>query len=380
MQTTNRATILIVDDTVDILKVVVELLKDEYTLKVADSPKKALTLIDSGIKLDLILLDIMMPDIDGFEVYRIIKQNSVYKDTPIIFLTALDNQTDMLKGFELGAVDYITKPFMPQVLKARVKTHIGLKLLQDELAKDLLQKEALLCKQSRMATLGEMFENIIHQWKQPLSVINMSCANIKFSYDNNDEANRELLETIDMIDESALYLIQTIDDFRDFARDSLEMEILNIKDLFEKTINILSFRLSKTDVNIINNIEPTQIRTYRNYLIQVMLNIINNSLDAFENSSTLKNITATSLIKDDILIVNICDSAGGIKMENINSIFDKYTTTKDKEDSGLGLYICKQIMQLRVGGDIKAYNIKDGVCMELSIPLLKQTEEIKDLE
>lgn len=380
MKTINRATILVVDDTVDILKVVVELLKDEYTLKVADSPKKALTLIDSGIKLDLILLDIMMPDIDGFEVYHIIKQNSAYKDTPIIFLTALDNQTDMLKGFDLGAVDYITKPFMPQVLKARVKTHIGLKLLQDELAKDLLQKEALLCKQSRMATLGEMFENIIHQWKQPLSVINMSCANIKFSYDYQDETNKELLDTIDMIDESALYLIQTIDDFRDFARDSLEMEVLNIKDLLEKTINILSFRLSKTDVNIINNIESTQIRTYRNYLIQVMLNIINNSLDAFEKLNITKTITANSLIKDDILIVSICDNAGGIKIKDINSIFDKYTTTKDKEDSGLGLYICKQIMQLRVGGDIKAYNTQDGACMELSIPLLKQTEEIKDLE
>lgn len=189
-----KPTILVVDDTADILKVVMELLKEEYSLKIADSPKKALNLLETKPLIDLILLDVMMPDIDGFEVCKRIKQNPFYRDIPIIFLTALADETEIIKGFEAGAIDYITKPFMPQVLRARVKTHIGLKTLKDKLANDLLEKEMLLCKQSKMATLGEMFENVTHQWKQPLSTINMSCANIKFSYNNGESVDSELLE------------------------------------------------------------------------------------------------------------------------------------------------------------------------------------------
>lgn len=374
-QVEKKPTILVVDDTADILRVVMELLKEEYSLKIADSPKKALNLLETKPDIDLILLDVMMPEIDGFEVCKKIKQNHFYRDVPVIFLTALADETEIIKGFEAGAIDYITKPFMPQVLKARVKTHIGLKILKDKMASDLLEKEMLLCKQSKMATLGEMFENVTHQWKQPLSTINMSCANIKFSYNDGDSVDSELLETVDVIDESALYLIQTIDDFRDFAKDSSEKEILNIHDLFSKTLTILSFRLSKTEIDIQNNIEEFEFRTYKNYVMQVFINILNNSIDALEKSQTLKIIKATSSLQEDKILVTICDNAGGIKLDNINAIFDKYTTTKNHEDSGLGLYICKQIMQKRLNGDIRAYNTDIGVCIELNIPILQDKEE-----
>lgn len=112
-QIEKKPTILVVDDTADILRVVMELLKEEYSLKIADSPKKALNLLETKPDIDLILLDIMMPEIDGFEVCKKIKQNPFYRDVPIIFLTALADEAQIIKGFEAGAIDYITKPFMP---------------------------------------------------------------------------------------------------------------------------------------------------------------------------------------------------------------------------------------------------------------------------
>nr|WP_321266286.1 hybrid sensor histidine kinase/response regulator [uncultured Sulfurimonas sp.] len=368
-----KSSILVVDDTPDILSLIMELLKDKYNLKLANSPKKALNLLKSKPDIDLILLDIMMPEIDGYEMCKIIKSDQAYSQTPIIFLTALEKVSDIVKGFECGAVDYITKPFIPEVLKARVKTHVELKKLHDSMLKDLKAKEEMLFKKSKMAILGEMFENVTHQWKQPLSTINMSCSALQMDIEFDEIDSDEFSNTIDTISTEATYLSQTIDDFRDFARDDIEKESFDLKNAFAQSTKILSQKLEKTSVEIINEIENIKYRSYKNLLTQVLISIVNNSIDALiQTQKKQRWIKAKSFISENEVIITICDNANGIKIDNLDSIFNKYITTKDDEESGIGLYMCQQIIQNKYDGKISAYNTQEGACFELCLPIVNE--------
>ena len=135
-----KQTILIVDDSPDNLDVLTGILKESYKIKAAINGKVALKIANGTKKPDMILLDIMMPDMDGYQVCAELKANPVTQDIPVIFVTAKTEVTDEQKGFELGAVDYITKPVSPPLVKARVKTHLALYDQQRELASQVRQR------------------------------------------------------------------------------------------------------------------------------------------------------------------------------------------------------------------------------------------------
>src|SRR6516165_5819122 len=122
----DRKLVLIVDDTPTNIAVVSGVLKDSFRVKIATNAEKALAIANSADKPDLILLDVMMPDMDGFEVCRKLKANPDTREIPIIFLTAKTDAVDEVKGFEVGAADYIHKPFSPPIVLARVKTQLAL--------------------------------------------------------------------------------------------------------------------------------------------------------------------------------------------------------------------------------------------------------------
>src|SRR5664279_1861141 len=138
-----RPTVLIVDDTPDNLSLRSGLLKDDYKVKVANNGEKALRIARSENPPDLILLDIMMPEMDGYEVCRRLKADSATQDIPVIFLTAKSQIDDEKMGLELGAVDYLTKPVSPPIVMARVKNHLALKAHADFLhdKNDFLETE-----------------------------------------------------------------------------------------------------------------------------------------------------------------------------------------------------------------------------------------------
>ena len=126
--TTNkeRATILIVDDTPDNIMLLSRLLKDKYNTKVANNGGTALRIANATPDIDVILLDVMMPGVDGYDTCRQLKANPATADIPVIFLTAKGQSTDMIAGMELGAADYLTKPVSPPILFARVATQVSL--------------------------------------------------------------------------------------------------------------------------------------------------------------------------------------------------------------------------------------------------------------
>lgn len=129
----NKAVILIVDDVPTNVQALALLLKEEYAVKVATSGARAVELAGQDPIPDLILLDVQMPEMNGYDVLKLLKENSDTTQIPIIFITGKDTVEDEEYGLELGAMDYITKPIRPSIVKARVKTHITLKQQYDQL-------------------------------------------------------------------------------------------------------------------------------------------------------------------------------------------------------------------------------------------------------
>jgi putative two-component system response regulator len=167
----DKRTILIVDDTAENLTLMNGLLKDEYRTKIANTGERALKIAADGAPPDLILLDIMMPNMDGYEVCRRLKSDAATKGIPVIFLTAKTEVEDEQKGFDVGAVDYITKPISPPIVMARVKTQLTLKAAADFLRDKNAYLETEVAKRTRevqviqdvsimaMASLAETRDN-----------------------------------------------------------------------------------------------------------------------------------------------------------------------------------------------------------------------------
>jgi response regulator RpfG family c-di-GMP phosphodiesterase len=155
----HKSTILVVDDTPENIEVLSEILTPDYTVKAAVRAEAALKIIASGEGIDLILLDVMMPGTDGYALCAKLKADPKTHDLPIIFVTSKSEVDDEAKGLRLGAVDYITKPFHPSIIKARVKTHVQLRRTQEELQK--LLKQTLSGSIKVMADVISLFDSEI---------------------------------------------------------------------------------------------------------------------------------------------------------------------------------------------------------------------------
>lgn len=369
----DKKTILVVDDAPQNIQVIVEILKKDYKVSVANSGEKALDLLDNGLVPDLILLDVIMPDMDGYEVCKILKDNKKFKYIPIIFVTILENEKDIIKGLELGAVDYVTKPVEPMVLKARVNTQLKLKEYQSELENDIKIKDELLIKQSKFSMLGEMFENITHQWKQPLSIISMDVNNIQLETELETLSKQELTRYLKDIGQTVQLLSTTIDDFKDFISIKTQKELFNLRSMTDKPANIINSKIKKFGIDIINNIDKDiVIHSYKNLILQVVMNIFNNALEQLVlNDIKNKQIKIGLNNQDENSITfYISDNAGGIDTDKLDKIFDKYYTTKEsKGGSGLGLFMSRMIIETKLQGLIKVENKGEGACFYIELPL-----------
>lgn len=365
-----KPSILVVDDLAQNSAIITQTLKNDYIVKIVDSGQKALAFLKEDKKVDLILLEALMPNMDGYTLCLILKQDIKFKDIPVIFLTVPENESEVIKGLELGAIDYIIKPVSAHILKARVGTHIKLKQLQDLLREVVHEKDAMLIEQSKIAILGEMLENVVHQWKQPISMISMSSANIKVDMMFGELNTKALSLSLEGIDNSVKYLMQTMNDFRDFFHDNSEADLFDISDIVNQTVELISSKINDYGINLEVDLPHFNLPIFKNDLIQILMNILSNSIEALEKLSSNRLIKISHLKEDDNFKLTICDNGGGISEKNINKIFDKYfTTKKDKIGSGIGLYMCQVLVKKRIGGSIQVFNTQKGACFEILIPL-----------
>ncbi|MGB6329901.1 MAG: PAS domain S-box protein [Halarcobacter sp.] len=226
----------------------------------------------------------------------------------------------------------------------------------------LLEKEAkdkLFFQQSKMAAMGEMLGNIAHQWRQPLSAISTAATGTKLQKEMNVLTDSDFDYAMDLINNSTQYLSHTIDDFRSFfdVKNSKESKFF-ILDSIKKVLNLVSSQFVSKEIEIIKKIQNVAIVSLENELIQVLLNILNNSKDALVKlKDEEKLLFINTYVKDKKLIVEIKDNARGIKEELLEKIFEPYFTTKHKsQGTGIGLYMSQDIIRNHLDGEILVEN------------------------
>jgi PleD family two-component response regulator len=215
MKSISECTVLVVDDTETNIDILVEALGDDYDVSVAIDGNSALESINEELP-DLILLDIMMPNMDGYTVCGVIKGDPRASDIPIIFLTALDSQENKEEGFALGAVDYITKPFDINEVKVRVQTHLTLRLSQQNLIEQYTQlQEALRQVEEAQQAQSTLASAMSQEFHIPLNAI-LGSVNLLHGQ-SLGPLNEKQLSYIDQIGDNGKHLLSLINDFLDKA-------------------------------------------------------------------------------------------------------------------------------------------------------------------
>ena len=234
----------------------------------------------------------------------------------------------------------------------------NLQITIDKKTKELLEKEAILNQQAKMAAMGEMIENIAHQWRQPLSVISTISSSLKIKKEMNILDDKEFYEALHNINKTSEHLSNTIDDFRNFFSPNKEMNKFYLSQLIKKSKDLIKSRFDKFNIKVIENIDDIEILSYQNELFQVILNLFSNSIDVLSSSQIENKIIYIKIYHDENnLYIEFLDNGGGIKDEFINRVFEPYFTTKHKsQGTGIGLYMSLQIVTKHLNGEISVKN------------------------
>jgi signal transduction histidine kinase len=344
--------ILIVDDVQLNLDLMKDILSDqEYQIATAINGKSALAKARAH-KFDLILLDVVLPDIDGFEVCSILKSNSQTQDVPIIFLTAKREKDSIVKGFQLGAVDYIPKPFSKEELLARVNLHLSLRKAQAELIQSKENAEA------SAKAKGIFLANISHEIRTPMNGIIGMIDILK-----RTQLTAEQHEYIDIIGISSENLLMIINDVLDFSKIeagqvTFEQISFILTDEINEVTKILRYKAMQKGLELSFQIEPDVPELLIGdplRLKQVLINLCNNSIKF--TAEGYVRIKVSMVNKNDQLVrlnFEVQDSGIGISPENQSKLFKSFSqaetsTTRKYGGTGLGLAISKNLVQMMNG-------------------------------
>ncbi len=359
----DKKTILVVDDTVINIDIMVELLGDIYDLLVTTNGEEAIE-IALEEKIDLILLDIMMPEMDGYEVCQILKSNNSTKNIPIVFITAKVDDDSIEKAFVVGGVDYITKPFRPKEILMRISTHL-----------DLAQRDKMLqnlaFERSKLASVGEMVDSIAHQWIQPLNIISTQTTMLQMENLQDKITNDYIEKYVVRQENQVTHLLETLNEFRNFFRPNNNFEIISYKKLVEGVVFLLNDNLMKYLVEVENLTDSEiQVKVIPNQFKHIIINLINNAIDVFQEKKQKKRkLVFSSSVENDEIILHIQDNAGGIPSQIIDNIFEANFTTKAKSNgTGMGLYMSLMIVE-KIGGEITVENRGDGARFNIKLPI-----------
>lgn len=366
----NKFKILLVDDVPENIYSLKMMIEDSFDVEIfsALSAQEGMEILMKE-DVDLILTDVQMPEIDGFEFVEYLKNIERTKDIPVIFITGIyDKDEYKSKGYNLGAVEYITKPIHDVLLNSKLKVYIDIFEKRKEDEQQIAAKDELLIHQSKMATMGEMIGIIAHQLKQPLNILSLYCNDVKDSYAYNEIDDKFINDFSKNTREQISYLSETIDGFRDFFNPDKQKRKFEIKRSIEKAIKLIMNRIETENITL--NIDATDELVYgvETELEQVILNIVNNSVDAFvERQLENREINISVLSKQEFTILILEDNAGGVETDKLEKLFDPYYTTKST-GTGTGLYMVKLVIKNSFGGDLKVNNSSKGLRYIIALP------------
>ncbi|MEO1374059.1 MAG: response regulator [Cyanobacteria bacterium J06635_10] len=401
-----KGLILIVDDNINNTEILFDIIQIHgHEVLIANSGDMALNKLQT-FSPDLILLDIMMPGMDGFETCRRLKADEKTKNIPVIFMTALSNSTDKIKGFKLGAVDYITKPFNYEEVLARVNVQLKLRNLN----RQLQQSQFQLMQAEKISSLGQLVAGVAHEVKNPIGFIagNLEHTSnyledlislLKLYQIHLPNPPEEITNKIDAIDldfvlEDLPKMIASMNlgieritnimhSLRNFSRkDATRKKTADIHQGIDTTLMILSHRLKANEVfpeiRVVKEYgDLPEVECYPGQLNQVFMNLLSNAIDAIEegveaSKSSIPQIRInTKLIDNNKVRISISDNGNGISRELQNKLFDAFFTTKPEgKGTGLGLSISYQIITEIHGGTLECFSSEgQGTEFVIHIPI-----------
>jgi two-component system, NtrC family, sensor kinase len=373
-----RPSVLVVDDVAANL-VAVEALLDDLGCDIvcANSGENALRLLLRQ-KFAVMLLDVQMPEMDGYEVARHVRMNSATREIPIIFLTATHNsQENVLEGYGSGAVDFLFKPLNPDVLRSKVRIFLELNIGRRQLAdanvlfeqknlelrrayEDLQATQAQLVQSAKMASLGELVAGVAHEINNPLAFVLSHIETIKRSQEHfvseisapiPPAAQPHLARAQSRLEEVGLGLGRIRDlvlKLRTFSRlDEGERKVASVRECLDSVLTILQHRTSDRIEVALSVGEPELLDCFPALLNQVLLNLVANAIDAIDGKG---KISIAAGAQGDCYVITIADTGPGIPREIQDRVLEPFFTTKPVgQGTGLGLSIAYSIVQKHQG-------------------------------
>jgi signal transduction histidine kinase len=354
-------TLLVADDEPDMLAFLKSQLSSRYHVLEAVDGQQAVEKAGQFLP-DLILLDMMMPEKDGLQACRELRQHTPTQSIPIVLLTARADEETKLAALSAGASDFLAKPFSTTELHVRIKNLVESHHYQGKLSKQnqvleatieqLKETETQLVQSEKLASLGRMSAGIIHEINNPVNALvsGLFALKKKKSY-FAPEKQGEYQEIVEDLEERTKWIQDIVGRMRMYTHpDAQSREQVEVSEIVEAAMFLLGHELKENDVEAIQNLTPHQtIWANKNVLTQVMVNLLQNSIDAmrvkkYEGEKPTIWIESKVENKQSILVVR--DNGTGIEAEHLNKIFDPFFTTKDVgQGMGLGLAICYRIVQ-----------------------------------
>lgn len=358
-----KAQILVVDDTPDNLRLLSLMLADVgYEVRLAINGKMALKVAKSHPP-QLILLDIMMPDISGYEVCEQLKANEITRAIPVIFLSALDAVIDKVRGFQVGGADYITKPFQIEEVLARIENQMTIVCQQEEIANQNLQLQKQnrqlqqLNEELRRSNVElEQFAYIAsHDLQSPLQAIIGNADLLSWKYESNlgEDASRYIADMV----EAGMRMKELIQDLLAYSRvgtGKLDMQPTDCQIVLEEALANLHERICSSYADITYARLPSVIGN-KTQLIQVFQNLIGNAIKFRRKELCPQiHISAEALAEKGEWRIGVRDNGIGIKPQDRDRIFEIFQRLHESDEypgTGIGMAICKRIVE-RHGGRI----------------------------
>ncbi|QZY56619.1 ATP-binding response regulator [Crassaminicella profunda] len=363
MDNLKKTKILIADDSQLNLRIIGDVIKSNGYEPIVVSRGNEVFKYAKKEKPELILLDIIMPKMDGYEVCEILKTNKETKDIPIIFLTGQSKIEDVAKGFEVGAVDYINKPFHEVELIARVKTHLQLKKLHDKLRKSNKQLHKMnieLLKANEIIQYNklqtEFFANISHEFRTPLNLI-FSTIQL-FELCMQDHLDTKDSKYIKIMKQNCYRLLRLVNNLIDITKiDSGYFEIqLQNHDIVQIVENItlsISEYIERNDLSLIfdTDVEEKMIACDVDKIERMILNLLSNAVKFTKPGG---KILVRIYDQKEHVLISVKDTGKGIPKNKIDTIFERFmqidkSLSRKKEGSGIGLSLVKALVQMHKG-------------------------------
>jgi two-component system sensor histidine kinase/response regulator len=352
-QLTSRPSVLIVDDLPNNVRLLSIMLTEKgYQVRKAINGQMALNTVRSLIP-DLILLDINMPDLNGYQVCEQLKADEKTREIPVIFISALDDVFDKVKAFQVGGVDYISKPFQGEEVMARIENQLTICRQKKQLQNEIKER------QKTEETLEIYLHAVSHDLRNPVIGMSMILNNlIKNSQGETKEVSRKILQQMANSCDRQLTLIDSLVETRqnDLWGVSLELNPLSLYEIGQQIGQEWELRLRENQATLINNFSPDLplVNADAHHLWRVFENLLANAL---KHNPQGIIITFSARLEGNYLRCSIADNGVGISETQRKQLFDRYQrgNNNNQISLGLGLYLCRQIIHAH-GGEIGIMN------------------------